>query len=361
MRWFALPAGIVLLMVTFLDVFRTIVMPRASRGRYRLTRLLFLAVWRPWRWVGLRAKTQGSREHILAGAAPMSLFVLLGAWAAFATLGYALVLWSPAFVHGVHGSGDGSFSTALYFSGTSLFTIGFGDVVATGPARAIVIVEGATGLGLVAVVIGYLPVLYQAFNRREVGVLLLDARAGSPPSGPELLRRTCEAGGFSQLTDLFEYWERWAADILETHLSYPLLVYFRSPHDSTSWVTALGSVLDAATVVMAAKDVHPLAAARMFHATGVHAVEDLFFYFRLTERQPLIEREEFDDVMGDLRTSGVPLRPADEAWERFLKLRGKYAGRLDALAIMVAAPPAQWIGDRSTLPLQPELQRQPRH
>ncbi|MDP9342186.1 MAG: potassium channel family protein [Actinomycetota bacterium] len=361
MRWLALPVGIVLLVVTLLDVFRTMVIPRAFRGRYRLTRLIFLAVWRPWRWVGLRAKTQESREHILAGAAPMGLFVLLGAWAALTTLGYGLMLWSAPFVHGVHGPGDGSFFTALYFSGTSLFTIGFGDVLATGLSRAVVIVEGATGLGLVAVVIGYLPVLYQAFNRREVGVLLLDARAGSPPSGPELLRRTAGSGGFAQLPDLFDYWERWAADILETHLSYPLLVYFRSPHDSTSWVTSLGAVLDAATLVLAVKEATPLHSAQMFHSTGVHAVEDLFFYFRLTERQPVIEREEFDQVLEDLRAIGFHLRPADDAWERFLKLRAKYAGRLNALAIMVAAPPAQWIGDRSTLPLQPELQRQPRH
>ncbi len=167
MRWLALPAGIVVLVGTFLDVFRTMVMPRAVRGRYRLTRVLFLAVWRPWRLLALRVKTQQARERVLAGAAPMSLFVLLAAWAALSTVGYGLVLWSPAFVHGVHGSGDGSFTTALYFSGTSLFTIGFGDVVATGLTRAVVIVEGATGLGLVAVVIGYLPVLYQAFNRRE--------------------------------------------------------------------------------------------------------------------------------------------------------------------------------------------------
>src|SRR6266540_206868 len=361
MRWLALPGGVLLLLVTLVEVFRTLVMPRASRARFRLTRFMFRMTWRPWRWLGVRRGTMEGRERILAAAAPFFFLILLAAWASMAVVSYALILWSPAFIHGVNGHGPVSFVTAMYFSGSSLFTIGFGDVVATGWTRAIVVTEGATGLGLVAVVIGYLPVLYQAFNRREVGVLLLDARAGSPPSGPELLRRTGESGGFSQLHELFAYWERWAADILETHLSYPLLVYFRSPHDNTSWITSLGAVLDAATLVLAVKEAAPLHEAQMFHATGVHAVEDLFFYFRLTERQPIIERDEFDQVMEELGAAGFHLRPADEAWERFLKFRGKYAGRLDALAIMVAAPPAQWIGDRSTLPLQPDLQRQPRH
>src|SRR5438309_1676581 len=286
MRWLALPVGTLVLLFTLLDVFRTLVMPRAARGRVRLSRLLFQPMWRPWRWIGVRRKTMASRERLMAGAAPTFFFVLLAAWAALAVLGYALLLWSPAFVHGMHGRAPHSFGTAVYFSGSSLFTLGFGDVLATGWTRAVVVVEGATGLGLVAVVIGYLPVLYQGFNRREVGVLLLDARAGSPPSGPELLHRMGGAGARSSLSELFAEWERWAADVLETHLSYPLLAFFRSPHDNTSWVTALGSVLDAATLMITAVEGEPdeHEHAKLLYGTGVHAVEDLFYYFRLTER-----------------------------------------------------------------------------
>src|SRR5207244_5190591 len=127
-------------------MFRTLVMPRAARGRYRLSRLVFLGLWRPWRWLALRARSAQFRERFLAAASPMSLFVLLAAWASLAIVGYGLLLWSPAFVHGVHGGGSGGFSTALYFSGSSLFTIGFGDVVATGATRVLVVIEGATGL-----------------------------------------------------------------------------------------------------------------------------------------------------------------------------------------------------------------------
>jgi hypothetical protein len=354
-RWLALPAGILLVIIMLMDVFSTLVMPRASRRRVRLTRLLFLATWRPWRWVGVRMNTLERRERVLAVAAPFFFMILLVAWAGLALLGYALVLWSPAFSHGVHGHGAGSFTTALYFSGSSLFTIGFGDVVATGLTRAVVIVEGATGLGLVAMVIAYLPVLYQAFNRREVGIMLLDARAGSPPSGPELLRRTGGEGLAGDLPDLFREWERWAADVLETHLSYPLLAFFRSPHDYTSWVTAIGSVLDAAALVLAVVEDGPHEEAKSFYLTGVHAVEDLWQFFRQPERDAAIGRDEFHGVLEDLRNTGIAVQPEEDAWERFMRLRARYGGRLDALALLLASPPGQWIGDRSTLPSQREM------
>ena len=347
MRWIALPAGIVVLLWTLLDVFRTLVMPRAARGRLRLSRILFQPMWRPWRWIGVRRKTVQARERVLAAAAPFFFFVLLVGWVLLALLGYGLILWSPAFVHGM-GEGGGSFGNAMYASGTSLFTLGFGGV-ATGWTRAVVVAEGATGLGLFAVVIAYLPVLYQAFNRREVGVLLLDARAGSPPSGPELLHRMGSAGVASSLPELFAEWERWVADVLETHMSYPLLALFRSPHDDTSWVTSLGSVLDAATLILTSVEGEPNERAKLLHGTGVHAVEDLFYYLRLSERETLIQRDEFEDVLHDMKNDGFSVRPVDEAFARFTEKRAMYAPRLEAIAVLLAAPPGLWIGDRSFL------------
>src|SRR5919204_2216985 len=332
MRWIALPVGIVMLIGTLLDVFRTLVMPRAAQGRFRLTRSLFRPIWRPWRWLGVRRGTTEARERILAGAAPFFFLLLLAVWAFLALLGYSLILWSPAFASGVHGHGGTTFVTAMYFSGSSLFTLGFGDVVATGWTRSVVIAEAATGLGLVAVVIGYLPVLYQAFNRREVGVLLLDARAGSPPSGPELLHRMGGAALASSLPQLFAEWERWVADVLETHMSYPLLALFRSPHDYTSWVTSLGSVLDAATLIITSVEDEPDERAKLLYGTGVHAVEDLFYYLRLAEREAVIQRDEFEDVLHDMKDDGFSIRPADEAFARFAEKRAKYAPRLDAIA-----------------------------
>ena len=348
MRWIALPVGIVMLLWTLLDVLRTLVMPRAARGRFRLSRILFRPVWQPWRWIGVRRKTIQSRERVLAAAAPSFFFILLLGWVSLALLAYALILWSPAFVHGL-GRSDGSFGDALYSSGSSLFTLGIGSGAATGWTRAIVVIAGANGLGLFAVVIAYLPVLYQAFNRREVGVLLLDARAGSPPSGPELLHRMGSAGMASALPELFAEWERWVADVLESHMSYPILSLFRSPHDNTSWVTSLGSVLDAATLMLTSVDGDPDERAKLLYGTGVHAVEDLYYYLRLTEREAVIQRDEFESVLEDMKDDGFSIRPVDDAFARFTEKRAKYAPRLDALAVLLAAPPGLWIGDRSYL------------
>jgi len=347
MRWIALPLGILLLVWVLVDVFRTLVTPRAARGRFRLSRMLFQPMWRPWRWVGLRTKTVQARERVLAAAAPFFFFVLLAGWVFIALVAYALILWSPAFVHGMR-AGGGSFGNALYYSGADLFTLGVGGGV-TGWTRAVAVAEGATGLGLFAVVIAYLPVLYQAFNRREVGVLLLDARAGSPPSGPELLHRMGSAGVASSLPQLFAEWERWVSDVLETHMSYPILALFRSPHDYTSWITSLGSVLDAATLILTSVDDESDDRAKLLYGTAVHAVEDLFYYFRLTERESVIQRPEFEDVLNDMKNDGFSIRPVDEAFARFTEKRAKYAPRLDAIVVLLAAPPGQWIGDRSFL------------
>jgi hypothetical protein len=346
MRWVALPLGTVVVLWVVLDVFRTLVMPRAARGRVRLSRLLFQLLWPGWTWVGVRRKTTQSRERVLATAAPFLLFTLLIGWVSLALLGYALILWSPPFARGL-GTGSASVADAVYVSGTSLFTLG--STVATGWTRLIAVLAGATGLGLFAVVIAYLPVLYQAFNRREVGVLLLDARAGSPPSGPELLHRMASAGAASSLPEVFAEWERWAADVLETHMTYPVLTVFRSPHDNTSWITALGSVLDAATLILSSVEGAPEERATLLYGTGVHAVEDLFYYLRLDERHTVISREEFEDVLQDLKEDGFSTRTTDEAFALFTEKRATYAPRLDAIAVRMAAPPTLWIGDRSYL------------
>jgi hypothetical protein len=157
------------------------------------------------------------------------------------------------------------------------------------------------------------------------------------------------AGVTSALPQLFAEWERWVADVLESHMSYPMLVLFRSPHDNTSWVTSLGAVLDAATLLLTTVEDAPNENTKLLYGTGVHAMEDLFYYLRLEERETVIGRDEFEDVIRDMKEDGFSIRPVDDAFARFTEKRATYAPRLDAIAVLLAAPPAQWIGDRSFL------------
>lgn len=167
-----------------------------------------------------------------------------------------------------------------------------------------------------------------------------------PVHGPEAERGP---GGVVAPEGVGVFSRRWVADVLETHMSYPLLALFRSPHDDTSWVTALGSVLDAATLIITSVEDEPDERAKLLYGTGVHAVEDFFYYFRLIERETVIQRDEFEDVLHDMKDDGFSIRPVDDAFARFTEKRAKYAPRLDAIAVLLAAPPGLWIGDRSFL------------
>ncbi len=170
--------------------------------------------------------------------------------------------------------------SAIYLSGTTLFTLGIGDVTPLNHwARDLVIIEAGTGLGFVAVVIGYLPVLYQAFSRREGSIALLDGRAGSPPTASELLRRHASDGGNDALVTLLAEWERWSAEMLESHISYPLLCYFRSQHDNQSWLSAITAILDTCAVLLSIVECSACRQARLTFAMARHTVVDLLLVF----------------------------------------------------------------------------------
>ena len=205
-------------------------------------RLLRLT-WRPYAAVARRIGDDARREAYLSFYGPLSLVLLVGVWAFVLVLGFGVLHWAD---------GQGDFGTDLYLSGTTFFTLGLGDVVPnSGMARALTVIEAGTGFGFLALVIGYLPIVYQMFARREMNVSLLDQRAGSPPSAAELLRRNVDSGDLSLLIQLLHDWEIWLADLLENHLSYPALAYFRSQHENQSWVAALAVILDVCAVGLA--------------------------------------------------------------------------------------------------------------
>lgn len=336
--------GLFLIAYVAWDVFNTVALPRPTPSVYRLARNLTRWSWRAWRWQANRMSGQ-KRERWLGGFAPLLVLILLVAWVLVLITGFALI--DLAFGADFAPPLD-SFAAAFYAAGTGLLTIGFGDIVPTAViTRAIVIASAGLGLGTVALVITYLFSLYGSFQRREVLVTTLDARAGAPPSGVALLETCQRAELLDDLPNLFGDWERWAAEVLDSHVAYPILGYFRSSHDNESWIASLGAMLDAAVLVMTTVEGQPRGRAEMLVAIGVHLVEDVsnFFGFRNDGRVG-VERAEYDAARARLEAAGYPLESPEVGWILFAQIRARYASRLNDLAGFWMTPPALWIGDR---------------
>src|SRR5256885_4244170 len=335
------------------DLFQSVVVPRPTPGRYRPTRWVVRPGWRAWRAMGLRARSSDSRERFLGTFAPLVVVILLVVWLSGLVLGFGFIFYGLRDY--LHPSIDG-FQTALYFAGTSVLTIGFGDIVATsGPTRLLALVAGGTGLGTIALAISFLFSLYASFQRREILIVTLDARAGAPPSGVSLLESMAKYDMMDELPRLFADWVQWGAEVLDSHLAYPVLAYFRSSHDNESWVSALGAVLDASTLLLTTVVDGPHGPAKMMFAMGTHLVEDLSRFFRIArDHDPGVERYEFDQARERLAAAGWALLGAEESGVAFSRLRTQYAVQLNNMAKWWAAPPTQWIGDRSYVrfPLQ---------
>ena len=344
--------GIALVLLIAIDVFQVVILPRPIIGsRIGLARVVVAWTWRPWRayCLGHRPET---REQRLALYAPTALVLLLFIWVVGLIAGYGIVLY--AMRDQVRPPIDDVW-TGMYFAGTSLLTIGFGDVIAVGaPARIAAVFAGGTGLVIVALTITFVFSLYAFFQRRELLVTTLDERAGAPPSGVALLETHAQLAMVDDLARIFAAWETWAAEVLDSHLAYPLLGFFRSSHDNESWVSALGAMLDAATLCETAIDGIPVGPATMLRRAGTHLVEDVTSYFRLPhEHDAGVERAEFDLARERLAAAGYRLRDAESSWAAFSAARQRYAADLNSMARFWAVPPAQWIGDRSPMPHQP--------
>jgi hypothetical protein len=230
-------------------------------------------------------------------------------------------------------------------SGSTLFTLGMGDITPSSTlGRFLTITEAGTGIAFLALVIGYLPVIYQAFSRREASISLLDARAGSPPSATELLRRQAEDENAEGLAQFLHDWERWAAELLESHLSYPVLAYYRSQHDRESWLAALTMVLDVCTLILVGIDGAPSRAAHLTFAMARHAAVDLSQIFGTPPRTPMVDRLPPSDLVQlrvMLRAAGMSLYEGPEADQHLVAIRSKYEPYVHALAeyLFVALPP----------------------
>jgi hypothetical protein len=286
------------------------------------------------------------RERYLGFFGPLSLLMLFVVWGICLIVGFAMLHWAYGSRINV-ASGTPSFGTDLYFSGTTFFTLGLGDIAPqTKLARVVTVFEAGTGFGFLAIVIGYLPVIYQAFSRREANISLLDARAGSPPSASELLARHGRDGNVGALTELLLDWERWSAELLESHLSYSVLVYFRSQHENQSWLAALTTILDVCSLIIVGVENGPVWQAKLTFAMSRHAVVDLAQVFNTPPRAPSPDRlppATLAQMRRNLQLAGVNLREGDEAEERLAELRRMYEPYINSMSdyLFMRFPP--WI------------------
>jgi len=336
-------AGAVIVVLILWETFETIVLPRRVARRFRVTVFVYRGLWLPWKAVARTFTSKKARETFLSFFGPLSLLILFVVWAGVIVCGFALLYYSNSAQDSTHPR----FETCLYFSGTTMFTLGIGDVVPhTAAERILVVLEGGLGLGFLALILSYLPVIYQAFSRREVSIVLLDARAGSPPTAAEMLRRHAGASYGPELERVLRDWERASADILESHVSYPAVSYFRSQHTNESWLAALTAILDTCSLLMACIDHCASRQAKLTFAMCRHTVVDLSQLFGEVPLQDAVDRlpaAEFERLRGVLGTAGFQVRDDEHSREKLTKLRGMYEPFLLALSryLFMEVPP--WI------------------
>lgn len=336
--------GIAVILLVLLDAFETVILPRRVTRKFRLTRFFYRLTWHPWVWMSSFAPAK-RRENLLSFFGPVSLPALLIVWAMGLIVGFAILQWTLRSPLNVPGS---DFATYLYMSGVTFFTLGFGDVVPTGTmGRALVVVESGMGFGFLAIVFGYLPVLYQSFSRREANIALLDARAGSPPSAGELIRRHVEDDAYDSLRELMHEWERWSAELMESHLSYPVLAFFRSQHDNQSWLSALTTILDASALIATNSEGLQQRQAKLTFAIARHAVVDLTQVFHVKpakfDAEQRLPQADYDQLKRIVPTLGACAPGERDCLAEFTRMRSSYEPYVIALADYLRLQLPRWV------------------
>jgi len=339
-------AGILTILAILLDAFETVVLPRRVQRSFRLTSWFYRRTWIPYRRIASRIPSRARRENFLSYFGPLSLIFLLILWATSLIFGFALLQYGV----GEHFRLSGeplTFGLLIYHSGETFFTLGYGDIIPdSGLARALAVIESGLGFGFLGVVIGYLPTIYSSFSRREIEISLLDARAGSPPSAAELLSRFGNCPQQAVLDQIFKDWERWAAEVLESHLSYPALSFFRSQHNNQSWLGALITILDASALVIAGVDGLRYEQAKITFAMARHAVVDLaqIVNARYNPNSPdRLSEEELKRLRQKLAERGVKLCDGAAFEEKLSHLRSLYEPYAVAIALNLSITLPPWI------------------
>ena len=333
------------------DAFESIVLPRKVAEHFRLSRMFYVGLWRVWSFSAIKLERAGNpREYFLSYFGPISLIFLLALWALGLILSFACLSWGLSIALTAPEKTI-TFGTYLYMSGTTFITLGLGDVIPGGLlARIIAIIEAGSGSALIALIIGYVPVIYQSFSRRETSIAQLDARAGSPPTSVEFLRRHARDQNRAEVTLFLRDWERWCTEILESHLSYPVLNYYRSQHEHQSWLAALTTILDVSALLMVGVDGLPAANARFTFAIARHAAVDLTQSLKTATPVPDITHsrlphEDFKRMCSMLAEAGLYVRDDQETEQRLCDLRLIYEPFVKVLADYLLLTLPTWLPD----------------
>jgi hypothetical protein len=336
-------ASVVWILLVLQDGFEVMVLPRRVTRTWRLARWFYRSLWTLWRAVGLRLARGRRREYFLSVFGPFSLLGLIATWVVSLIIGFGLLQWSLHMTVRALEETPG-LGAYLYLSGVTFFTLGYGEVVpVTAPGRFLCAAEAGLGFGFMALIIGYLPVLYQAFSRREVTISLLDARAGSPPSAAQVLLRLAQVGNCAAVDPFLAEWERWAAEVLESHLSFPVLSFYRSQHDNQSWLAAITAILDTCALLIVGMTEGTSYQAQLTFAMARHTVVDLALVFQTPPQVP--EPDRLSDarllqLRTALREAGLVLREGTAVDARLKELRAMYEPFVNGLAhfLLVTLP-----------------------
>ncbi len=343
MRALAAVTGFLIIAAVLLDSFETVVLPRRIQRSFRITSWFYRHTWVPWSRLSRHFNSINRREAFLSYFGPLSLIVLLGFWAAGLIFGFALLQFGAG-EHVSLNSQRVTFGGLMYHSGETFFTLGYGDILPTSSiARALAVMEAGMGFGFLAIVIGYLPVVYSSFSAREHEISLLDSRAGSPPTAAELLSRLGCCPDQSTLDQVFRDWERWAAEVLESHLSYPVLSFFRSQHSNQSWLGALTIMLDVTALVMAGVDGIRREQAQLTFAMARHAAVDLAQVVNARynpHAQNRLSQADYQQLQSILAASGLRLHADEEALKKLEHLRSLYEPYVEGIGrnLMIEIP-----------------------
>ncbi|HTK07037.1 MAG TPA: potassium channel family protein [Ktedonobacteraceae bacterium] len=345
MRTATLIIGVLLILLIAQDGFETIILPRRVSRKFRLTRIFYGLTWLLWSALGRRIHRGNRREQYLSYYGPLSLILLLAVWATIFVLGFAFVQWGLSAPLRVP-ENQLTFGSYIYFSGTTFFTLGLGDITPEiGISRLLVVAEAGIGFAFLALIIGYVPIIYQAFSRREINIALLDARAGSPPTATELLKRHAQRQACDELISFLHDWERWCSELLESHLSYPVLTYYRSQHERQSWLGALTTLLDSCAIILVGVDAIPAKTAKFTFAIARHVAVDLAQTYGSppTLKVNRLSSREFLHLQTVLASHGLAFSDSATAEKRLADIRALYEPFLASLADHLLMTLPGWI------------------